>query len=563
MPTVAIYFVLGMLVLAGVPHLQAQAPDAAESATQANSPVASNEIEPSNLLRALASLQASIEAKRVEVRRLESELEASTNNVERGTIANQLDQSAMELVDLERKFTEAASNADLSLFIETEDSPFSWEAQLGRLLKPVLAELENATSQSRVIAELRDEEKQFQAQRHEAQKAADQLETLIDSAVDAELKAQLQDELSIWEERETIARNQEQAAKIRLQTLEAEADGLLDSSTAFVKEFFSSRGLSLVLAILAAVAVFFLIRVLYWTWRKADIRKGPQGVATRVITLVFHLASALGAVVALLLVFNLRGDWFLLGIVLIFLLGVAWASINTLPQYVEAIRIMLNIGAVREGERVIYDGLPWKVDSLGFSCKLVNERLVSSCIRLPVRYMVDVVSRPLTPDECLFPTKVGDWVSLADERIGEVINQDTGMVCLREPGGAETYYQTTDFLAQTPRNLSEGFRIETRFGIDYAHQAICTTEVPEIMEAKLNEALPEVMPKAHIRMINVEFASAAASSLEYEVEVDIDGASAELYEVIEFSLQRILVDACNENNWNIPFTQLTIHNADT
>lgn len=138
--------------------------------------------------------------------------------------------------------------------------------------------------------------------------------------------------------------------------------------------------------------------------------------------------SVLGGLAAMMLVFNMAGDWFLLGIVIIFLVGVGWASINTLPQQVETIKLMLNIGAVREGEYLVYDGTPYRVDALGFSAHLNNPRLDGGTRLLPVKYLVGMTSRPVGPSEAWFPCEAGDWVELADGRIGIVISQTPAAV---------------------------------------------------------------------------------------------------------------------------------------
>ena len=57
----------------------------------------------------------------------------------------------------------------------------------------------------------------------------------------------------------------------------------------------------------------------------------------------------------------------------------------------------------------------------------------------------------------------------------------------------------------------------------------------------------------------VEFAQAAASSLDVVVIADFKGEMAPLYNRLSRSIQRWCVDACTQNNWEIPFPQLTIH----
>ena len=60
-----------------------------------------------------------------------------------------------------------------------------------------------------------------------------------------------------------------------------------------------------------------------------------------------------------------------------------------------------------------------------------------------------------------------------------------------------------------------------------------------------------------IKSLRVQFTQAGASSLDYEIIADLDGATADQHENITRAISRLLVDACNENNWVIHFTQIT------
>ena len=57
----------------------------------------------------------------------------------------------------------------------------------------------------------------------------------------------------------------------------------------------------------------------------------------------------------------------------------------------------------------------------------------------------------------------------------------------------------------------------------------------------------------------MEFERANSSSLDLVVIADFDGKLAELYGRLERSLQRWCVEACTKYGWEIPFTQLTLH----
>ena len=61
--------------------------------------------------------------------------------------------------------------------------------------------------------------------------------------------------------------------------------------------------------------------------------------------------------------------------------------------------------------------------------------------------------------------------------------------------------------------------------------------------------------------LRVEFESAGDSSLNIVVIADFSGQLADVYNRLRRSIQRWCVDAAAEFNWDIPFPQLTVHNA--
>ena len=167
-------------------------------------------------------------------------------------------------------------------------------------------------------------------------------------------------------------------------------------STGF-SDFSRSRGMNLLIAILVAAAGFYAVRKAYaWLRRVSPLhRKGTGNFSARLADVLAMAVSVLVALFALIAIFYLRGDWLLLTLVLIFLIGVAWAGKTAIPPYLEQIRMILNLGSVREGERVVYNGLPWKVTSLGFYTIFTNPNLQGGLLRIPIRDVMEMISRPL------------------------------------------------------------------------------------------------------------------------------------------------------------------------
>jgi len=514
-----------------------------------------------NTVQSLEALERSLHSKEGELAALQQQLASATDDLSREEVRKSIVELKKEIDGQRRQFEGFAVDIDLSPFTEQTKGKFDWQEEVGKLLEPIMAEIENATAESRVIGELRAQLDEVAKKRDLAEKAVANLETLLKLPASPELTARLNSRLSSWKRVQEEARNEYTALDLQLQSRVAARESVLDQSTKFARHFFRTRGLNLLLGILAFCAVFFGFRLAQYLMHRFRKDVDKKSFGSRLTALLFHVFSVLGGLLAMLAVFNLVGDWFLLGIVVIFLFGVGWASINTLPQQVETIKLMLNIGAVREGEVLLFEGLAYRVDALGFAAKLNNPLLDGGIRILPVKYLVNMTSRPPGEREAWFPSREGDWVELSDGKSGRVASQTPGAVTLIELGGARLVYPTASFLAHNPRNLSANFRIESTFGIDYKHQALATTEIPAKMKEKLTSELSRLIDPTNLLNVSVAFSMAGASSLEYTVAVDLKGDSAHQARDVRLAIPRILVDACNENGWQIPFTQITIHQA--
>jgi hypothetical protein len=254
----------------------------------------------------------------------------------------------------------------------------------------------------------------------------------------------------------------------------------------------------------------------------------------------------------------------LLGLAVMFLAGLAWTGKHTLPQVYDQIKLSLNLGPVREDERVIYNSVPWKVGRIGFYTDLTNETLEGGRIRLPIRELSNLHSRPFGQKDPWFPSEQGHWVLLGDGVFGRVVLQTPDWVELVLLGGSRKTYTVGDFVALSPENLSRNFRIRSVFGIDYAHQSQCTSEIPRLLRETILKGILEsglIKEEENLVHLAVEFSNAGASSLDYTVLADFKGAVAQNYNKLQRLLAKLCVDACNENGWVIPFTQVTLHQA--
>jgi hypothetical protein len=180
-------------------------------------------------------------------------------------------------------------------------------------------------------------------------------------------------------------------------------------------------------------------------------------------------------------------------------------------------------------------------------------------MHLPLRQMVGLVSRPAAKNEEWFPTSEGEWVKMDDTTVGQIIYQSPEMVQVRLFGGNQITYTAANFLALNPMNLSHGYRIQMVFGIDYKYQAECTTEIPKRMTEAFRLDLIKVVGEDNLIRVMVDFFLPNNSSLDFEYEVFLKGSVAHLYEEVERTIIYSFANVCNENHWEIPFQQITLH----
>lgn len=487
-------------------------------------------------------------------------IEESTSETEKNNLAAELERLDKMLSSSRQDFERIATGVDISLFTEKKEAPFNWKDELVSLIKPGIMELKQATQKARQKADLKEELSRYQELKPVAHQANENLMALIARTEDARLKERLEKLVPEWKGQERQLLSRLEITQMQLMEMESEEKSILETSQNSIKQFFKTRGLFLFVALIACIGIVLLLRVAYLFLIKRI--PGYQSVYRpfhlRAMDLLYRVVSVLSALLAVILVFYLFEDWVLLSLAIIFLLGLAWTVKNTLPRFVHQSRLILNIGAVREGERLVYQGVPWLVKKINFFSVLENPD-IGQTLRLPIEELMDLISRPFQKHEPWFPCRKNDWVILSDGTRGCVTSLSHEMVELVLRGGAKKVYQTSDFLGMNPLNLSVNFRIKIGFGISYNLQSIATGRVLEVLDTYLRERLAAEEYEDSLLNLRVEFAQAGSSSLDLVVIADFEGKMAPLYNRISRAIQRWCTDACTANDWEIPFPQLTVH----
>ncbi|GBC60487.1 hypothetical protein DENIS_1440 [Desulfonema ishimotonii] len=517
--------------------------------------------EPSGL-DTLKTLILSRQELEEQIRAKKRQYRSTRNKEEQAEIREILDRLEEQEAVLERNIERVATNVDVEAFQTKSDENFNWEDEIVELIEPFVHELKKMTERPRQIEKLRAQISFYENRLEMIRRAIQNIEKV---SLQVEKNAQLTKELKhlkkSWENKQTIYSDQLKVTRYQLDELLRHKQSLWDSGQKLLKVFFKTRGRNLAFSLLGFVVVFFLMRVLHKSiYRYSPIHhKEKRTFLIRLSDVLYYVLTFLGATGALLAVLYLSGDWLLLSIAIIFLFGLVWTAKTGIPRFWKQIQLMLNLGAVRENERMMFNGVPWRVVSLNIYARLENPAFFPAMIRVPLQDIVQLNSRPYSKNEPWFPCNIGDWVILADGTRGEAVSQTQEMVQLILRGGSRKTYQTQDFLGLSPVNISGSFRLKIVFGFDYAHQSVITGEIPSRLTAALKQGVEKAGYGDHMIQLRVETEGAGASSLDLLVIADFRGAVAALYNVLRRLIQKIIIDACTENGWGIPFPQLTLH----
>ena len=464
-----------------------------------------------------------------------------------------------ELAALDQQIGAVATGVSEDEF-QAQTSGFDLNTELQALVEPFVAIMRDATENARQIERLRRALAEARRREGLARRALKALSPVRDRAEAPDVQTRLDEMTRMWEKRADAATDLANALAQQLSDRIADQGDSRASANAAATDFFRDRGLSLLLGVSAFAVVFLGLRFLHRGAGWLRVRRGVRrSFSTRLANLVYSVLTVVLAVGAMLAVFNLRNDWLLLGVFGIMLLALGWVGIKMLPGAIEQVTLLLNLGAVQEDERVLIEGVPYRVRKLDFYTDFENPLLEGADYTLPVRELIGRHSRPSGRHEPWFPTRRGDWVRLADETYGQIVSQSPEMVEIEIPGGSHMTYATADFLAEKPENLSNGYRAEITFGIGYAHQAEATDVVVDALISHVKAGLLEILPADHLRAVGCEMLEAGDNAIIYEVEADLTGAAASRCEDVERALMRLCVDACNTNGWDIPFPQLVVH----
>lgn len=531
-------------------------PDELDPVTSAKTPTAADIAR----VKQLSYIQSVIDNKLKERREIGNRI-SKANEQDKADLRREAAALTADITQLRSTLeTIATGGIDRKLFEEkTEEEKKDWREDVSLIAQPVLDSLKEITEKPRRIKELNE---LIELKNEEIQASSNAIEQLDRSDIEQgsiHLQQTLSTIIRKWRKREKDAQDKIAVAKIQLKGLEGDQPISKTIYSALVR-FAKGRGLTIVMAIAAAWLVLIVVKLLMKAYRNTlvDQERNESRTRYRVARYSVQAATFVLILIAVFIVFYERADVLLLGLLILLIVGFVLNAKQLLPRYVKEARLLLNLGGMREGERVIYNGLPYRVESINMYTIFRNPEL-NGILRIPLAALTNTTSRPVSSDSW-FPSSKGDIVFMADATLLEVLNQNPDTVELKKRGGELLTIPTTDFYATSMTNLSRlgTFGVTGSFGVDYNHAEISVTQIPAKLREGITTAFEASNLGEHLKDVTVELAQAGSSSIDYWIFITMDSAAARSYFRVHRIIQSACIETCGREGWSIPFPHLSV-----
>lgn len=560
-------FPLMLLLSLGLPGSALYAQAIPQVKPQINDSAASNSVKDADTTSKgptdqLSVIVQSLQEKRKQRKELRRQLAKATQEDEKKDLQQRIDELKTVIKQLNHSFEQIIiGGLDLDPFSDEPAKPFDWKEELVLATKPIIDALKDFTEKPRKIESLRSKISLLQEQRDLIEVALNAMTRFQPDTMALSIKEEFESVTEKWLQRQADTAQDLEIAHYQLASLEESNKDWWQSLKTGMVDFAQGRGLTLTIAIIAALSIWLLMRSSLWLYQKKLVPPGRRNsIQVRLAGYAYRILTGLLVMLAILMTFYLANDFLLLTLAFILSIAIALSLRHILPSYINETRLLLDIGPVRVGERLVYNGLPMQVRSINVHSLLRNPDL-KGIVRLPLSALDDMVSRP-DIDEPWFPCRPGEYVMLPDGRFGEVLEQTLELVLLQMKGSL-VQFPAADFFRLDLLNLSrQGFVVVVIFGIDYQHQAQCLDTVPTRLREELEHALAQSEFSDKIVSLLVEFKEANTNSLDYLIVVNCKGEAANSYFTINRLIQKTCVEVCNREGWVIPFTQLTVHQGE-
>lgn len=428
---------------------------------------------------------------------------------------------------------------------------YNWQKELIQIAQPVFAEMKKITDAPRKRDLLRLEQKEIDDRLDQLNKGLETLNKINVSELPENAQKNLKDIQSNWNSLHKELEREHRLTVIKLDELTVKED-FTTRLTKGAWGFAKGRGLLLLITIaVVSILLYGFNRLLILLESR---EKNKISIRWRIFMLLYQIITTLIVIIITLALLYSSGDMVLFGIAILIILAFLVTSRNSIPKYFVKTRIFLNMGQAREGERVIYNDLPWKISRINlYNVYLVNPLLENGTTRLTIDHLNTMISRPVKMDETWFPTVVDDVVLLPNGIAYKVLRQTPEYVYLTA-SGTELIYPSKDFIKDKIVNITYGYSTSTELAVCYGTVKNNIEHAIQALQTGLSEFIAKENPAAFKSMKNltVDFSRVNESgSAVFMIAASMGSFATDHRTSILRTIQRGCMGIAEANQWDI------------
>ncbi|WP_198932430.1 coiled-coil domain-containing protein [Wohlfahrtiimonas populi] len=428
---------------------------------------------------------------------------------------------------------------------------YNWQKELIQIAQPVFAEMKKITDAPRKRDLLRLEQKEIDDRLAQLNKGLETLEQIKVSELPDNAKKNLKDIQDTWNNLHKELERERRLTVIKLDELTVKED-FTTRLTKGAWGFAKGRGLLLLITIAVVSLLLYGFNRLLVLLESRE--KNKISIRWRIFMLLYQIITTLVVVIITLAILYSSGDMVLFGIAILIILAFLVTSRNSIPKYFIKTRIFLNMGQAREGERVIYNDLPWKVSRINlYNTYLVNPLLENGTVRLTIDHLNTMISRPVKMDETWFPTVVNDVVLLPNGTAYKVMRQTPEYVYLTA-SGTELIYPSKDFIKDKIVNITYGYSTSTELAVCYGTVKNNIEHAIKALKEGLAEFIQRENPEAFksMKTLTVDFSRVNESgSAVFMISATMGSYATDHRLPLLRTIQRGCMGIAEQNHWDI------------
>jgi len=281
----------------------------------------------------LEFIQNALTQKLIDRRNLGERIEAA-NEQDKGDLRRQANDITTDIKQLRTTLESIAiGGIDVRLFVDEEvTDDGNWKEDIALIARPILDSLKDLTEKPRKLKSLNDTIALHQQELAVALQALDNVQPELAKSTNEDLQRSLRRITSIWRSRRDDAETSIELARFQIADLSGDKP-LIPTIWNSLKEFMGGRGLTIAMAIGAALSVWLGLRFLLSGYRRTFKNTNTERrTRYRLAAYSVHVLTFSLILVAVFIVFYERGDVLLLGLLILLMLGLALGIRHLLPQ---------------------------------------------------------------------------------------------------------------------------------------------------------------------------------------------------------------------------------------